>query len=49
MTVSTTSNLTTQNGNGVTTAFPTGFPFMADTDLTVTRITLAGAIYVTRR
>ena len=41
MSVSSTSFLTTYTGDGVTVAFPTGFPFMENGHLVVTRITLA--------
>lgn len=41
MTVSTLNSVTTYNGDGVTTAFPTGFPFFLSGDLAVTRITIA--------
>lgn len=41
MTVSNTNSFTTYTGNGVTVAFPTGFPFFASTDLAITRITIA--------
>lgn len=41
MTVATTTNITTYTGNGATTAFATGFPFLGNADLQVTRITIA--------
>lgn len=44
MTVSTAAVVTTHACNGVTVAFGTGFPFLASTELRVTRITIAGGL-----